>query len=1017
MTGQDIAAPKYWCLGICLTFILIWLILPLNGVASKTQPGQGFAVSSTGQPNPWSATAFQSVLQVFLPVVEGDRIPAAGKGVPIWSHSNKPASHEVNLFRHTFTLTESLLNSNLQIFADTRYEVWVDGVWIGRGPARFSTHTHEYDIYNLGTLERGNHLVAVWVQWAPNNRRSESTTPHLVTHIEGKSSGRKVFAAGTGPEWKSINSDAWARNAVPVHAWGLIGPTELLDYRRLPANWMGPAFNDEDWPPAVEKDLSQVDYHPLIVPRLTSLDSENLLSSAFKVLDIDRVDPGLISIRPRTLPMLVKVPVKATVLDAGRLSAGRRIGELSHDKETQEVDFSSNATVKPAIEVLSTSGMPDAGQILIDGNPIQWNSPTPNRPDVYTGEISLGIGAHRISFQDVPQDGLTFALEDQGISFSSFPFEQGLHAGRRLLLSEPFSDANAVEVSKSKNNLLNLQLVNLPAFAVLDLGRTIHGRLSAEVSGPSGSIVDIGWDERLLPDSLRTLPYPGSLHPQWNQVDSWVLDGHPRRLGTIDARAGRYVLIAAWGKGPIVINNLEIYEERLPLQPVGDFSSPDDVLNAVWKIGTDTLYANMTDAYADPWRERGQWWGDAFVVDHANQAAFGDSAILRRGIDFMAEAITDGRPNAMAPNGSGQHMLDYGMLWVQSVKDYVERTGDTSVLDQIYPRLMEFLAYLSTYESSSTGLLDIPVGTWMETTYIDTIGQSSRYGQSTAVNALYYGTLVDASELAGLAGYPTDATKFKNKAASIKQTVNTYLFRPQQHRYLSSIQDGKTIPPTAHAQAWSLAYDLVPADEVKPVAGSLLELISMQPLTPDVEIYGTFWVLEALGRAGMIHEGIDLIKVYYGHLLDAGARTTWEIYNSDQKYTQSLSHGWGSSPTWFLTTYLLGARQTGMNYWEVQPAFESEQQASGRLPLPKGVLDISWVTNASGDLTVTIDAPADSSGKVILPQISGATISVDGKIVWSNNSSLSEDVVLSDKLILITLTDGLHRITLLNTSE
>jgi alpha-L-rhamnosidase len=152
--------------------------------------------------------------------------------------------------------------------------LWVDGVWIGRGPARFSVHTHEYDKYNLGTLERGNHLIAVLVQWAPNNRRSESTTPHLVTQVEGEISGKKIFTAGTGIQWKSINSDAWKRNAVPVHAWGLIGPTELLDFRRLPADWMRPESNDENWPQAVPKDLAQVDYHPLIVPRLTGYESE-----------------------------------------------------------------------------------------------------------------------------------------------------------------------------------------------------------------------------------------------------------------------------------------------------------------------------------------------------------------------------------------------------------------------------------------------------------------------------------------------------------------------------------------------------------------------------------------------------------------------------------------------------------------------------------------------------------------------------------------------------------------------
>ena len=54
----------------------------------------------------------------------------------------------------------------------------------------------------------------------------------------------------------------------------------------------------------------------------------------------------------------------------------------------------------------------------------------------------------------------------------------------------------------------------------------------------------------------------------------------------------------------------------------------------------------MTDAYMDtPWRERGQWWGDVYVEERVNQAVFGDTQLVRRGILLMAEAMrTDPAP-------------------------------------------------------------------------------------------------------------------------------------------------------------------------------------------------------------------------------------------------------------------------------------------------------------------------------------------------------------------------------------
>jgi alpha-L-rhamnosidase len=92
------------------------------------------------------------------------------------------------------------------------------------------------------------------------------------------------------------------------------------------------------------------------------------------------------------------------------------------------------------------------------------------------------------------------------------------------------------------------------------------------------------------------------------------------------------------------------------------------LLNQIWQVGVDSLRLNMTDGYTDtPWRERGQWWGDAFIEHRINLAVFGDNSLYERGVLLMANNGPSGEIYGMAPNGAGLPMLDYGMLWVQSL--------------------------------------------------------------------------------------------------------------------------------------------------------------------------------------------------------------------------------------------------------------------------------------------------------------------------------------------------------------
>ncbi len=515
---------------------------------------------------------------------------------------------------------------------------------------------------------------------------------------------------------------------------------------------------------------------------------------------------------------------------------------------------------------------------------------------------------------------------------------------------------------------LDLEFRKLPAYVVLDAGRTIHGRIYLEVEGPAGSILDIGWDERLHTSSRRPYPYPGSLYPQWNQVDSWVLDGRMRSIHTIDARAGRYILIAVWGEGPVRLSQIQALEERYPIEQVGEFHSSNPLLDRIWQVGVDTLRPNMTDAFTDtPWRERGQWWGDVHAENRIARVAFQDQRLLRRSLIYMADALQRSEAPGLVPNNQGLRMLDYSMLWVQDLAGYLKVTGDKNLATELFPRLSQLMKNLEKAENDRSGLLDLPEGPWSETAYIDVAARLSRSGQSAALNSIYYETLKQAAWVADFTGRSTAARRWTNKSEKIRSAINNLLYRPEDHRYLASLSETGYSNPTVHSQAWPLAFDIIPEDQRIQATKSLLEMIPPDPAKSTFGTYGMLWILEALGNAGFFQQAVALIEDYYGYILQSGAQTWWEGFHAGEYPETSISHGWSGAPTWFLTNFILGARSDDLDRWVVRPSFSAVGRAAGRLPLASGVLEVEWQNPGCGESNLTISAPLQTRGEVVFP--------------------------------------------------
>jgi hypothetical protein len=146
-------------------------------------------------------------------------------------------------------------------------------------------------------------------------------------------------------------------------------------------------------------------------------------------------------------------------------------------------------------------------------------------------------------------------------------------------------------------------------------------------------------------------------------------------------------------------------------------------------------------------------------------------------------------------------------------------------------------------------------------------------------------------------------------------------------------------------------------------------------------------MLQAMAKAGNYQGAMDIIKTYWGAMLDLGATTFWEDFNMDWLpnagridelvpegkkdihgdygaycyigFRHSLSHGWASGPTSWLTEHVLGVKviEAGCKTLKIEPHLGDLKFAEGSFPTPYGVVKIRHTKLANGQVKSDIQAP------------------------------------------------------------
>jgi len=532
-------------------------------------------------------------------------------------------------------------------------------------------------------------------------------------------------------------------------------------------------------------------------------------------------------------------------------------------------------------------------------------------------------------------------------------------------------------------------LRTLPDGAVVaDFGRVMAARPFVHfAAGQSGRSVAMLAGYHLLPDG-----HVSTLVEDTQGTD--LSFGLIQRDGAQDFRAfthvgWRYLQIAAPGE-TLEADAIQAIVDHVdaPLERAATFESSNPALNAVFELVQHSALHSAAYQFVDtPTREKGQFLADAINISFATMAGYLERDMTQQALvefaNSQARYWPDGRLNAVYPNGDGARDIpDFTEMYPGWVSRYFLATGDRTLLDRLYPVVVNVANYVWSYLNPATGLItNLAGGSGAYLSGIVDWPMSERYGYDTAtaarttMNVLAVDVMRSAATLGAELGRPVaERAVFTQRAQDLTAAINARLRRPDGI-YVDGLSATNEQSPHAsqHANAYALAYGVANGEERAAIATYVAGLGMQQgPMTAH-------WLLKALGDAERVDDVVtrltDAAGRGWGNVLANGGSFTWESWAP--VLNESQSHGWGSQALVDFTETLLGVRVTspGAATIAVVVPRTNLRSARGVVPTQRGPVRVDFQRAQSDALTLVLEVPVNVRATVSLPVSEGATYS------------------------------------------
>ncbi len=424
---------------------------------------------------------------------------------------------------------------------------------------------------------------------------------------------------------------------------------------------------------------------------------------------------------------------------------------------------------------------------------------------------------------------------------------------------------------------------------------------------------------------------------QAETFDFIKIDKKEPMADTTDVRAFRYIYVV--GTPNVSFNGISALYEYLPVEYKGDFECSDTLLNKIYDVATYTLHLNTREFHVDGIkRDRWVWSGDAYQSYLMNFYTFFDEEVNKRTLF----ALRGHDPVETHINT----ILDYSFYWLIGVYNHFLYTGDTTFVQQIYPR-MKTLMNFCLLRTNKKGLVEGLPGDWVFVDWAD----MEKDGEVSFEQLLLARSLEATSLCANLTNDKEYGEECKTLSVEIRNKISDIFWSEDKGAFLHNRKDNvlsETV--TRYANMFAILFDYIPNEYKNRIGDRVLLNDNILPITTP---YMKFYELEALCEIEREEYAVKYVKDYWGGMLKIGATTFWEKFDPGQSgvehyamygrpFGKSLCHAWGAGPVYLFGKYLLGVKPLTPGYksYAIEPSLAGLDWIKGKVPTPNGNIEI-----------------------------------------------------------------------------
>ncbi|MDX2111831.1 MAG: family 78 glycoside hydrolase catalytic domain [Verrucomicrobiota bacterium] len=900
----------------------------------------------------------------------------------VWIDAEGQGRYLRAYFRQSVTLTALPRSARLNLFADGRYQVRVNGTLIGNGPVRFYPEHPEYDGYDLlPWLTTGENVIAVEVL------HTGIATFHTVLMRAGFAAwGDIVHADGqaqslaTPGAWLCREATGYDRTT-PKFSFAT-GPIQIFDERKAVPGWYGPLTSTEGWrtPVALRDNSGYGAFEPRSIPQLTQkLVSPQRLLSAHRHVDDeiiysfrawDFAAPGK-HVAPQKLIFAYTYIYSAK---AQKVQAAAYWGEHYLNgvllKKGAETRLAAQDTVLKL----------NAGWNFLFISYGMWTS-TWDFHLALPKNVGLVLSpSKKLDDREIFKVSLTIEKDDafvKGLEPEKLTEPPAVPGGWsvREMPTAPVLPAKAMAWAKfgpplplRGEDVRNLSVpAGQPTSFIFDMGGEVLGRIFVDFEAPEGTIIDVGYAEELKDG--RPWHYK---NVQVHAGERHIAAGGESRLETFYPRGFRYLQVMVSGHtAPVALHELGVVSQIYPHKRRGWFRCSDPLFDQIWEAGWRTLLVCSEDVYTDcPWRERTLYAGDLLAEIATAMVTSGDTALAKRSMRLFIQSQSKETnwQQSMAPmERTRDSLFDYPLLNLVACEWFGRLTPDPAFIKEAYATY-RILMQCCLEQRNANGLYSS-----FSQPFIDHTGIVKK-GFSCPLNALVARSWHVFAALAESQGHKEEAAEAHRHGEAAAKAVRDHFWDAQAGAFVDCLVDGH--PEGDHAPAasyWCVFFGVTTPEQDHDIVRHFEQRWAL--LEHEVEHFGTpygaFYLIGALYKIGTpeaVAFAERFIRRQWGLMIYHGTDTIWEHFHT----ANSLAHAWSTAPNYYCSTRILGVHlglpdtANPRGPLLIAPESETLTWAEGALPHEKGMIEVSWKIRGT-HLDVTVRVP-DGVAYTVVPR-------------------------------------------------